>query len=128
MNASGYTLEKIVDCLRRHDGQLSLKAVLNNCRLKRLELELELEKAACPLKLRFEYNGGPVPKEMLVLKDPGWSPPVVSQQEAAARLNAMSNDQWLNLLDPTRPLRLRNKRGHRRTSTGADEYFGTNGG
>src|SRR5215471_17591909 len=120
MSTNGYhssALERVVDCLRRHGNQMPVKAMLNNCKgMGRAAFELELEKAGCPFRITFEYNGGPVPKEIVTLTNPGWSPPVVSQQEAARRLNSLSQDEWLNLLDPTRALRLKNKRGHRRTS------------
>jgi hypothetical protein len=117
-------LDSIVYCLRRHSNRLPLKKVLDYCEMARAAFEAELEKADCPLAIRFEFNGGLKPEEIVSLKDPQWTRfPVVSQQDAANRLNAMSYDDWLNHIDPTRKLRLSNKRGHRRTSTGADEYL-----
>jgi hypothetical protein len=133
MNSNGHTeayrnLERIVDYLRRRGNRQPLRTVVkaNRCGgIRRADIEEELAKANCPLGLEFDYSfskNGP-PKEWLVLKNPGWCRPVMTQQAAASRLNGLSREEWLNLLDPTRELRLSNKRGHRRTSTGAAEYL-----
>lgn len=114
---------RIVEALRANSGRLQLYH-MRKWDVSRSDVEDLLEEANCPFRVEFEVNGKPTqPTVWIVLKNGYQEPKPVDAEELKVRLNRMSYEEWLNHIDPTRRIRLSNKRGHRRTSTGADEYL-----
>jgi hypothetical protein len=113
---------KAIEALKCNNGRLPIYKMLK-WGVSYSAIDDMLESANCPFRLEFEPNGQATrPKTWVVLKD--YAPPrTVSQEEAARRLNSMSNAEFYALIDPTYAIRRSSHGRHRRTSTSADEYL-----
>jgi hypothetical protein len=113
--------DRLLHALELAGGQLGLQELIFNYRFSRSQIDDLLESAHSPIRIRLHYNGGKQPSTMVVLKS-YTAPKPVTQQEAQAKLNSMSSEEYYALVDPT--YRLRHKRpagGGCRTSTSASE-------
>jgi len=119
---------RIVEVLKIYDGRATVRELRRGGISGELISDvMEGPRAGWPFTVEVQRNGGR-PKVLLVLKQrpPEYKP--VSQEEAAARLNQMSPQEFLEHCDPTYRLRRQRRAGGgARTSTSADEYLGTNG-
>jgi hypothetical protein len=117
--------ERLISTLELNDGQIQLRELVRNYGFERSEIDDLLEIARSPIAIRLHYNGRPQPATVVVLKNftPPKPVPPVTQREAQARLNAMSNVEYYEMIDPTYLLRRKRRSGGGcRTSTSADEY------
>lgn len=129
MNPNGHKLtvrDRLIRNLELNGGALKLHQLIFDHGFKRDQIDDLLEIARSPIKIELRYNGHVQPATMVVLRDftPPKPVPPVTQREAQARLNAMSNEEYYAMIDPT--YRLRHKRrsgGGCRTSTSGDEFF-----